>query len=67
VQQRGVRSPASRDSVRLLQNELGRGYLARGLYYITTRRMPVRGCADLAQAVAAGLAEAPALQQQYCR
>jgi tetratricopeptide (TPR) repeat protein len=66
VQQRHARDPLGRDSVRLLQEEMGSSYLARGLYFINSQRR-ARGCLDLERAAAAGARQAPALQQQYCR
>jgi tetratricopeptide (TPR) repeat protein len=54
------------DSVRRLHDEIAYGYLAKALYFIEQRHQPALGCPALAQATAAGVAEAPALQRQYC-
>jgi tetratricopeptide (TPR) repeat protein len=54
------------DSVRRLREEIAYGYLAKTLYFIEQRHLPALGCPALAQAAAAGVAEAPELQQQYC-
>ncbi|HET9505903.1 MAG TPA: hypothetical protein VFO93_20320 [Hymenobacter sp.] len=56
----------SQDSVRRLQEDIAYGYLFKALYFIEQRHLPALGCPDLAQAAAAGVAEAPALQRQYC-
>lgn len=56
----------SQDSARRLREEIAYGYLAKALYFIDQRHQPALGCSVLAQAAAAGVAEAPELQRQYC-